>query len=304
MENTKRKKLKEEKSMRYIRFDWAMKRLLRDKANYVVLEGFLSVLLGESVYIKTFLKSEGNQQEENDKYNRVDILCEDSHSDLIIIEVQNERAYTYFHRMLYGTSKVITEYIGLGQDYDHIRKVYSINIVYFQLGQGTDYVYHGKTEFRGLHTKDILHLSKRQMEMFRGKEAGDIFPEYYVLKVNDFDKTARTPLDEWISFLKTGEIDDHYTAQGLPEARKKLRIDSLSDAERRRYYWEMENRMAENDVMRSAYIDGVADGREQAREEGREEGILSVARNLKASGIPVDVIARNTGLTVEEIDNL
>lgn len=66
--------------------------------------------------------------------------------------------------------------------------------------------------------------------------------------------------------------------------------------------------MAENDVMRSAYIDGVADGREQAREEGREEGraegILSVARNLKASGIPVDVIARNTGLTVEEIYNL
>ena len=77
--------------MKYIRFDWAMKRLLRDKANYVVLEGFLSVLLGESVYIKTFLESEGNQQEENDKYNRVDILCEDSLGKLIIIEVQNER---------------------------------------------------------------------------------------------------------------------------------------------------------------------------------------------------------------------
>jgi predicted transposase/invertase (TIGR01784 family) len=142
------------------------------------------------------------------------------------------------------------------------------------------------------------------MEMFRGKEAGDLFPEYYVLKVNDFDKTARTPLDEWISFLKTGEIDDHYTAQGLPEARKKLRIDSLSDAERRRYYWEMENRMAENDVMRSAYIDGVADGKEQAREEWRAEGILSVARNLKSSGIPVDVIVRSTGLTVDEINKL
>lgn len=56
--------------------------------------------------------------------------------------------------------------------------------------------------------------------------------------------------------------------------------------------------------MRSAYIDGVADGKEQAREEGRAEGILSVARNLKASGIPVDVIVRNTGLTVEEINKL
>ena len=123
MENTERKKQKEEKSMKYIRFDWAMKRLLRDKANYVVLEGFLSVLLGESVHIKHFLESEGNQQEENDKYNRVDILCEDSHGELIIIEVQNERAYSYFHRMLYGTSKVITEYVKLWKDYDPVRKV-------------------------------------------------------------------------------------------------------------------------------------------------------------------------------------
>lgn len=56
--------------------------------------------------------------------------------------------------------------------------------------------------------------------------------------------------------------------------------------------------------MRSAYIDGVADGKEQAREEWRAEGILSVARNLKSSGIPVDVIVRSTGLTVEEINNL
>jgi predicted transposase/invertase (TIGR01784 family) len=324
MENTKRKKQKEEKSMKYIRFDWAMKRLLRDKANYVVLEGFLSVLLGESVYIKTFLESEGNQQEENDKYNRVDILCEDSLGKLIIIEVQNERAFGYFHRMLYGTSKVITEYIQLGEDYDRIKKVYSVNIVYFQLGQGTDYVYHGKTEFRGLHTNDILQLSKRQMEMFHGKDAGDIFPEYYVLKVNDFDKTAKTPLDEWISFLKTGDIDDHYTAQGLPEARERLRIDSLSDRDRRAYYREMENRMAERDVLSSAYIDGHAEGKEhglkEGLKEGRKEGIkegrkegikegikegtMQIARNMRSKGFDVNLISDMTGLTVEVIENL
>lgn len=316
MENTKRKNQKEEKSMKYIRFDWAMKRLLRDKANYVVLEGFLSVLLGESVHIKTFLESEGNQQEVNDKYNRVDILCEDSHGDLIIIEIQNERAYSYFHRMLYGTSKVITEYIELGKDYDHVRKVYSVNIVYFLLGQGNDYVYHGKTEFRGIHTNDILQLSKRQMEMFHGKEAGDVFPEYYVLKVNDFDKTAKTPLDEWISFLKTGDIDDRYTAQGLPEARERLRIDSLSDADRRAYYRELENRMAEKDVLSSAYIDGHADGHadgradghakglEEGRKEGHQEEKLTIARNMKGKLMDNSLIAEVTGLSFQEIESL
>ena len=63
---------------KYFRFDWAIKRLIRNKANYDVLEGFLSVLLGEDIKIVRFLESEGNQEAAEDKYNRVDILCEDS----------------------------------------------------------------------------------------------------------------------------------------------------------------------------------------------------------------------------------
>ena len=277
---------------KYIRFDWAIKRLLRNKANFDVLEGFLSVLLKQDVKIVRFLESEGNQEAKDDKYNRVDILCEDSKGELIIVEVQNDRAYSYFHRMLYGTSKVITEYIELGQDYENVRKVYSINIVYFELGQGNDYVYHGKTEFRGIHNDDVLMLSKKQREMFDREKAGDVFPEYYVLKVNDFDNVAKTPLDEWVSFLKTGNIDDHYTAKGLPEAREKLRVDRLPDEERRAYIREMERRMVENDAMKSSHIDGV------------DEGVRKVAANMKQDGMPVDKIAQLTGLSVQEIEGL
>ena len=283
-------------SNKYIRFDWAIKRLLRNKANHDVLEGFLSVLLGEDVKIVKFLESEGNQENSDDKYNRVDILCEDSKDELIIIEVQNERAYSYFHRMLYGTSKAITEYIELGQDYEMVRKVYSVNIVYFELGQGSDYVYHGKTEFRGIHNDDVLLLSKKQRDMFNREKAGDIFPEYYVLKVNDFDNVAKTPLDEWVSFLKTGNIDDSYTAKGLPEAREKLRFDKLSDEERRAYIREMERRMVENDAMKSSYIDG--------KDEGRVEGIITVARNMKQAGKSIEEIAQMTGLTLQNIKDL
>ena len=283
-------------SNKYIRFDWAIKRLLRNKANHDVLEGFLSVLLGEDVKIVKFLESEGNQETSDDKYNRVDILCEDSKDELIIIEVQNERAYSYFHRMLYGTSKAITEYIELGQDYEMVRKVYSVNIVYFELGQGSDYVYHGKTEFRGIHNDDVLLLSKKQRDMFNREKAGDIFPEYYVLKVNDFDNVAKTPLDEWVSFLKTGNIDDSYTAKGLPEAREKLRFDKLSDEERRAYIREMERRMVENDAMKSSYIDG--------KDEGRSEGIITVARNMKQAGKSIEEIAQMTGLNLQDIKDL
>ena len=102
----------------YIRFDWAMKRLLRNKTNHAVLEGLLLSLIGKKIVIKHFLESEGNQEDLLDKYNRVDILAEDEDGELIIIEIQNSHEITYFHRMLYGVSKAITEYIDKGDDHD------------------------------------------------------------------------------------------------------------------------------------------------------------------------------------------
>lgn len=288
-----------------IRFDWAMKRLLRNKSNYVVLEGFLSTLLGEDVRIVRFLESEGNQEDATDKFNRADMLAEDSKGRLLIIEVQNNHELDYFHRMLYGVSKTISEYINLGDDYDKVRKLYSINIVYFELGQGKDYVYHGKTEFRGLHDKeDILQLSVRQRELFVGKNAGDIFPEYYVLRVNDFDKVAKTPLDEWIEFLKTGVIEQTATAKGLPEARERLRVDALPPDEKRAYVRAMEALSYQRSVIKSGWIEGRAEGREEGRAEGMKENSLDVARRMKQLGLPTGTIAQCTQLSMEEIEKL
>ena len=296
-----------------IRFDWAMKRLLRDKSNYVVLEGFLSTLLEEDVHICKFLESESNQADASDKFNRADILAEDSKGELLIIEVQNNRELDYFHRILYGVSKTIAEYIGLGDAYSKVRKVYSINIVYFDLGEGKDYVYHGKTDFRGLHNpNDILRLSVRQREIFVDKEAGDLFPEYYVLRVNDFDKVAKTPLDEWIQFLKTGEIEGSSMAKGLPEARERLRLDSLNADEKRAYYRDMEAQRYQRGVIETGRIEGREEGRAEGRAEGKVEGRVEglkeasekIARNLKQLAVPIEVITKSTGLTSEEIEAL
>ena len=304
-----------------IRFDWAMKRLLRDKSNHVVLEGFLSTLLGEDLRINRFLESESNQKDKDDKFNRVDMLVEDTQGRLLIVEVQNDRELDYFHRMLYGVSKTISEYIKLGEAYKKVRKMYSINIVYFEFGQGKDYVYHGKTEFRGLHdTSDVLRLSARQREMFVAENAGDIFPEYYVLRVNDFDKVAKTPLDEWIAFLKTGQIDASATAKGLPEARERLRINALPEAERMAYIRDMENMAYQQSVIGTGWTEGhdegLAEGLAKGKAEGMAEGIvkgkaegkaeekLAIARGMKADKVPIETIVKYTGLSAEEIKNL
>ena len=307
----------------YIRFDWAMKRLLRDKANYVVLEGFLASLLGKRFKIHRFLESEGNQEDEEDKYNRVDILAESEDGELCIIEVQNSRELSYFHRMLYGVSKAITEYIGLGKPYEEVRKVYSINIVYFELGQGKDYVYHGKTEFVGLHQPhDTLKLSVRQNEKFFGnkefdvmkrKAASDLFPEYYVLRVNDFDKVATTPLDEWIEFLKTGNISAKAKAAGLSEARERLRVDALSDKDRQAYYRHMESVRHMKSLFDTSRDEGYEEGMDKGLAKGMDMGLAKglakgrserakeIAKQLKAMGLTTEQIAQATGVTVDEI---
>ena len=291
----------------YIRFDWAMKRLLRNKANYVVLEGFLSSLLGKKFKIHRFLESESNQEDEDDKYNRVDILAESENEQLCIIEVQNSREQTYFHRMLYGVSKAITEYIGLGKPYEAVRKVYSINIVYFELGQGKDYVYHGKTEFVGEHEPhDTLKLSSRQKENFFGikntdlesmKTPGDLFPEYYILRVNDYNKVATTPLDEWMEFLKTGSISSKATAAGLPEARECLRVESLTQEDRRTYFRYLESVRH----MKSLFDTS----RDEGYQDGLRKGITErIALKLLALNTPIYIISQSTGLSIEEIKNL
>lgn len=299
-----------------IRFDWAMKRLLRQKANFAVLESFLSELLGDTVRIHRILESEGNKETADDKFNRVDILAENSRKDLIIIEIQNNAELYYFQRMLYGTSKAITEYIYEGDEYSQIRKVYSISIVYFDIGQGDDYIYHGKSEFRGIHTNDTLKLSVKQKETFVKEEAGDLFPEYYILRVNEFNQHAVTPLDEWMAFLKSGKIDEETKVEGLRLARRQLRVSCLSKEERMAYERHIENRRIQWDVLNTARIEGLDEGRAAGMAEGRKEGIaegraegikegvLSVARNMKAQGIPADLIVKATGLSQEELDKL
>ena len=102
---------------RYIRFDGAVKRLLRQKANFGVLEGFLTVLLGEEVKILELLESESNQQAAEEKFNRVDIKALNSKGEIIIVEIQNTREVYYLERILFGVAKAITEHISLGDSY-------------------------------------------------------------------------------------------------------------------------------------------------------------------------------------------
>ena len=325
---------------KYIRFDWAMKRLLRDKANFAVLEGLITTLLGEKMTIRKLLESESNQEDEFDKYNRVDILAENSKGELFIIEVQNNDEYAYFQRMLFGVSKLVTEYINRGEGYQNIKKIYSVNIVYFDLGQGKDYLYHGKTEFLGVNTGEVLNLSPFQRQKFKVDVVSELYPEYYILKVNDFKGEPGTPLEEWIYYLSTGDIPKDSTAPGLEEARKKLELALMSKEELSAYYRHLDNTVILKDNIYTSRGEGLLEGREMGRKEGLQEGMekgmergrkegieegmkkgiekgmkkgmeegmkkakKQIVKNLMLSGADIELVMEVTGMTKEEIENL
>ena len=283
-----------------IRFDWAIKKLLRNKANFDILEGFLSAILHEDVTVVKLLESESNQDDEADKFNRVDLLVENSQQELILIEVQVEPEYDFFHRMAYGASKLVTEYLDKGQAYKHIKKVISTNVTYFNLGVGDDYVYYGSTNFVGVHSQDTLKLSDKQTELFGTDQVCKIFPEYYLLRVGKFPDEIHEALDEWLYMLKYSEVKPEFTAEHIQEASERLRVMNLGETERHAYEEYMQNVSYHESMLWSS--------REEGREKGHREGRLSektetVKKSLQ-QGLDVSLIAKITDLSVAEIQRI
>lgn len=286
----------------YIRFDWAMKHMLRDKSNFGILEGFISVLLGEDVKIIELLESESNQDSDTDKFNRVDIKAKNNKGHLIIVEVQLTRQLYYLRRILFGMCKVIN----MGEKYQQVKKVYSISILYCDYGQGDDYVYHGETRFKGIHTGSELLVNTKEEGVIVEHLPRQVSPEYYLLRVNVYDKIPETPLDEWMTYLKTGKVKENTRTPGLQEVKKKLQYLSMSAKERREYDAHMDTIMVQNDVLDTARDEGRAEGRAEAlkgsRAEGYAQGVAEVARNLIAAPMDDAMICKVTGLTTEEVE--
>ena len=288
-----------------VRFDWAIKNLLRSKANFDILEGFLSELLVEQITIDSLLESESNQDRSDNKFNRVDLLVSTASDEKIIIEVQTASEWDFYHRILFGTSKLISEYMDKGQPYSKVPKVISVSILFFNLGVGKDYVYKGITDFTGVHTKDTLQLTDNSVNLYINElnknhsSPSDIFPTYYIIQLKKFADVIHDKFDQWVYLLKNESIKAGFDAQGILSAKEKLDVLKLSPEKRKEYdkYWEdvsFEASMVETHQVQLR----------QAARFGKQEGIEETAKNLLKAGVAPSVIAIATNLTVEQIESL
>lgn len=289
-----------------IRFDWAMKTILRDKANFDVLEGFLGALLDdENIKILNILESESNQKAEDDKFNRVDLLIQDKENRKIFIEIQNTRESDYLESLLYCTSKIIVDHQKLGDDFRNISKVISISIMYFNLGFGDDYIYYGTNDFFGLNTHTKLIVKKRieligSIEPKYKFEEKNIFPEYYLITVERYRNIVQRKIDEWIYMFKNSEVAEGSTSKNIDKAAQKLAEINMSESERKTYEKYLINTARDRDAINTAK----EEGQEEGKIAGRAEGKIEIAINGIKAGFSNEIISTMTGLSDDEIDNL
>lgn len=275
-----------------ISFDWAIKRILRSKANFDILEGFLSELLKEDIKIIEILESESNQERDNDKFNRLDLKVKNQNGEIILIEIQYSAELDYLQRILYASSKAITEHMKEGMAYSKISKVISISILYFDFGDGDDYIYKGTTNFIGIHNNTKLQLNEKQKELYKTNLVEKIYPEYYLIKVRNFDDNAKDTLDEWINFLKNETIPENPKAKGLLKASQELDYLKMSEEERIQYNRYQEDRHHEASIYESTYVVGQLEERKK------------IARKSLEKGLDVEIVAEITGLSVKDLKNL
>jgi len=269
-----------------IRFDWAMKSLLRDKANFDILEGFLSAVLRQDVAIIEILESESNVSDIDHKLNRVDILIQDKQQRYVIIEIQNCHITAYLERILFGVSKVIVDNVKAGEDYREISKVISISILYFNLGLGKDYVFYGNTEFRGLHDNEPLVLRRlREDKKLEQLKSQDIFPEYYLINVERFADVMKTDLDEWIYLFKHTKLPPNCKAKNLDKAAEKLDVLKMESDERHRYDLYLMAMVNEQDAIDTAH------------NKGEHAKALEIANKMLGAGMDIETITAMTGLS-------
>lgn len=326
-----------------IRFDWAMKTLLRDKSNFDILEGFLSALLeDDEIKILHLLESESNPTAEDDKFNRVDLLVEDSEKRKIFIEIQNTREADYLERLLYGSSKIIVEHQKLGENFKNISKVISVSILYFNLGSGDDYIYYGATDFKGLNTGNPLTIKHKKniSEALEPKYVfaeKDIFPEYYLINVERYKNLVSKRIDEWVYLFKNNEILEGSSSKNIDKAEQKLSEIQMSKEERKRYEKFLVNMVRDRDVMETAQREGEEaalkkmapvfrdleektkaleekkrDLKEKTKDleeknkslEEKNKALFASAQAMLAAGMPAEKVSEITGLTAGDLENL
>jgi len=277
-----------------ISFDYAIKTVLRDKANFDVLSGFLTELLEKPVEVLELLESEGNIESPLGKVNRTDLKAKISGSEIAVFEIQFLDQIDFMGKILFNTCKAVVEQVIRGGQYD-IKKVYSVNIAYcdsIAKEVQREYVFRANlSKFQGVHFDEHIPFSQNLNPL---EAVADLHPEYFMILPNKFDEQMRGKFDEWVYALKKSKVKSEFTAAGIQACGEKLDVLKMTDRERAIYNKTKENLGNEKSILYTAELKGEIRGELNAK--------IAVAKEMLADGEPIEKIAKYTGLTSEQLE--
>ena len=274
-------------SREIISFDWALKYTLRDKANFDLLGGLFSSVLGREVKVEDLLESEGNKDYEDSKLIRLDIKARLDNRELAIIELQYKPEHHLFSRLLFYASKTLVEHVKIGSDYETLLKIYVICICNFSLGSSQEHAYHGQHKFTGIYSKQELELSPGDQQKLSLRLTDDVFPEYFIFSLTKFDGEAGDALGEWLYAIKTGKVQPSFRAPGIQQAATRLDLLQMDSQERKRYEeFQYNQRIEKNQelgVVSEAEARGRLIGESIGEARGEARGEANATRKLVQS---------------------
>jgi len=293
-----------------ISFDYAIKYLLKDKGEYGIVEGFISALLKsvgyKEVKIIALLESESNKEDSKSKRSLADMIVEDEDKRKYIIEIERNLKDSFIHKACFNTSRLIVDNLAQREDYTEIIKVFHISLLYFRTGNGV--IYHGKTIIHEIETQEKLTVHLKNKETGVVVDATDIFPEYLIISVPQFNDRLEREIDGWLYIMKHEDVPDHFQSPYMQQVREKLSILKMTPEERESYSYYQKKLFSDRDELQAAEIRGLEKGRKEGKKEGkkegRKEGKIAVAKEMLADGASIEKIMKYTGLAKKQIEIL
>ena len=293
--------------------DYAFKRLLGSEENKPLLQNFLECILDlapQQVLGLEFMDKELTKEEFSDKTGILDVKLKLTNGTVIDIEIQASWNASFVKRTLFYWAKMYTADFKSGESYSSLHKCITINIIAdgFRLNDAihSEYLLQEKTAHTVL--TDVLEVHFLDLQAAKrvkaeGQAAG-----------------KRSQLINWLRFIgATNRKERAMIATMSPVLQmlnEKIDILTLSPIERKLYESRMKLKSDITTISETQFSAGVerglaegkslglAEGKSLGLAEGSRQKALETAHNLLVIGLSIENIAKATGLTVQEVENL
>ena len=284
--------------------DYGFKRIFGEEPNKILLLDFLNELLKDregQIVSLTYLKNEHLGTTELDRKAIFDLYCENEKGEKFIVELQKSKQNFFKDRALYYSTFPIQEQAKRSEWNYELKAVYTIAIL--------DFVFDEDKADKEKYRYDVKLIDQDTQKVFYDKLT------FIYLEMPKFNKgisELKSRFDKWLYVIR-----NLYKLERVPEELKEKIFDRLFETAEIAKMSREEVRHYEDSLkyyrdLKNSLDTAKEEGREEGREIGKAEGIeegekrkaLEVAKNFKKDGIPLEIIAKNTGLSIEEIKAL